>query len=707
MAKKRALAQDDNLKYIFYLTLPLLFLPVFFRGLFFSYEADFAHAYTAIVLGIYAYIRKDDLRLSRNIMDYAWLGLIAAYILSYFVAVNPRVALESALAIFNFFIIYWLLAQTVNREKQFMTVLEVMYIAGFFVALAGLGTAFGTFWFNGAFDDSLILSTLQYHNALAIYLVACSIIGFYLTASLPDIKQRVICGAANYIILATAFGAGSRGAMLVAPVGFILLLAGMPKQYRFKVFLNMLAVLIPFFVTAKQVLTFGVNSQAYHWIWLLTGLIIGGASQIVVEKFLKLAAAARRRVIAGAGIAVVMSAVSMILFMGSKIMPTSIADRLSYVSLQDVNVLHRFYYYKDALKIIKDYPVFGTGGGGWETMYPRYQNFLYYTTEVHNHPLRVWVETGTLGILFYVTIWAGLLYTLFRIIKKVDSPEYRAIAWTSAIAAISISLHSLIDFSLSLGAVSILMWGLIGLVRAVERVGSDKGKGKATDKSKGKGELAGTIAGPEVRRYTVLAVAAVYLIISGSLFIGATKEKEAIAAYNSRNIQGAADAFESAVTFDPLNQKYYTYLAQIYNNMSYMRKDPTLAKTAIQHAKKAADLNHTAKPLIVLAQSYLIAGMPGEAVNIAEEAVRQAPWRQDSYDNLANVYMNAAQIYLRQGQKQPAKDILQQVVDLPARIDTKLSSGVEQRNLWFRGVLNVSDIIKKAVAQAQDARKRI
>jgi len=138
-----------------------------------------------------------------------------------------------------------------------------------------------------------------------------------------------------------------------------------------------------------------------------------------------------------------------------------------------------------------------------------------------------------------------------------------------------------------------------------------------------------------------------------------------------------------------------------------MRKDPTLAKTAIQHAKKAADLNHTAKPLIVLAQSYLIAGMPGEAVNIAEEAVRQAPWRQDSYDNLANVYMNAAQIYLRQGQKQPAKDILQQVVDLPARIDTKLSSGVEQRNLWFRGVLNVSDIIKKAVAQAQDARKRI
>lgn len=695
MAAKKTLAQNDNLKYIFCLVLPLLFFPVFFRGLFFAYEADFAHAYTAIVLGVYAYMRRDDFKLSRNIMDYAWLGLIAAYIISNFVAVNPRDALESALAIFNFFVIYWLLAQTINTAKQFMNALGVMYIAGFCVALAGLGTAFGTFWFNGAYDGGLILSTLQYHNALAIYLVACSIIGFYLTASLPDFRQRIACGAANYIILATAFGAGSRGAMLVSPIGFILLLAGLPKEYRFKVFLNMLAVLIPFFVTAKQVLTFGVNSPAYHWIWLLAGLLIGGGSQIIVEKFLTLAVATRRRIVAGAGIAVIVSAVGMVLFLGSKIMPTSIADRLSYVSLQDVNVQHRFYYYQDALKVIKDYPVLGIGGGGWDTMYPRYQNFLYYTTEVHNHPLRVWVETGTLGILFYVMIWVGLLYTLFRIIRKVESAQYRAIAWTSAVAAISISLHSLIDFSLSLGAVSILMWGLVGLVRAVERTGIDNGE---PDKK---------IAGSAVRRYTVLAVAAAYLIISGSLFTGALKEKEAIAAYKSGNIQGAADKFESAVSFDSSNHKYYIFLAQVYNNMAYMRKDPTFAKKAIENAQKAISLNRTGQPLMILAQSYLTSGMPREAVKAAEEAVEQAPWRQDSYDSLVNVYMNAAQIYLQQGQKQPAKDILQKVVKLPDRIDTKLKSGLQQKNLWFRGVLGVSDVINKAVTQAQNVLKSL
>lgn len=706
MAAKKALLQDDNLKYIFYLVLPLLLLPVFFRGLFFAYEADFAHAYTAVVLGVFAFLRKDELKFPRNIMDFAGLGLISAYIISNFVAVNPRDALESALAITNFFLIYWFLAQTVNTEKKFTTALGVMYMAGFLEALAGLGTAFGTFWFNGAYDDTLILSTLQYHNALAIYLVACSMIGFYLTAGLTDFKLRVACGAANYIILATALGAGSRGAMLVTPIGFILLLAGLPKEYRFKVFLNMLAVLIPFFVTAKQVLTFGVNGEAYHWIWLLIGLLIGCGSQIVVEKFLNLAVATRKKIIAGTGIAGVLSAVGLVLFLGAKIMPTSIADRLSYVSLQDVNVLHRFYYYRDALKIIGDYPVLGTGGGGWDTLYPQYQNFLYYTTEVHNHPLRVWVETGTIGILFYAMIWVGLLYTLFRIIRKVESVQYRAIAWTSGVAAISISIHSLIDFSLSLGAVSILMWGLLGLVRAVERTGIDSAE-KAAARKTAKGKHVHGLAGPAIRRYTLLALAAAYLTISGSLFIGVLQEKDAVAAYNSGNIQGAAGAFENAVNFDPLNQKYYMYLSQVYDNLAYVRKDLSLADVSVQHAQKAVELNRTAKPLFMLAQSYLVAGKPQEALKTAEEVVSYAPWRQDSYDNFANICMSAAQIYLQQGQKEPARAALQKVVDLPARIETKLKSGVEQRDLWFRGVLMVSDNINKAVAQAQSILKSL
>ncbi|MFA5882091.1 MAG: hypothetical protein WC834_07825, partial [Eubacteriales bacterium] len=113
-AKKRIVSDTPVMKFVndnhlivaFCLVLPLLLFPPFFRGLFFDYEADFAHIYTALVLAAYVFIRKDHIRLSRNVMDYAWVGLTAAYVIANFLALNHRTALEGALRIFNFFVIY-------------------------------------------------------------------------------------------------------------------------------------------------------------------------------------------------------------------------------------------------------------------------------------------------------------------------------------------------------------------------------------------------------------------------------------------------------------------------------------------------------------------------------------------------------------------------------------------------------------------------
>ena len=689
-AKKKPLF-DDNLKIVFYLLLPLLLLPPFFRGLFFPLEADVAHIYTAIVLGVYVILRKDYITMSRNVMDYAWLGLVLAYGIASFGALNPRDSLESTLAVFNFLVIYWLLSQTVRGLQDFKTVLTVMFAAGIGVALAGLGTAFGTFWFNGAYDSGLILSTLQYHNAVAIFLVACSILGFFLTASVDKTWLRILFGGLNYIIVTTAFGAGSRGAMLVAPVGFVLLIAGLPKEYRSKVFLNLLAVLLPFFITAKQVLNFSDNSEGYHWAWLFLGIVVGCGGQYVVERFLSFAAETRKRVVTGIGVAVSILAIGLVLFMGSKIMPTSIANRLSYISLKDVNVLHRFYFYQDALKIIQDYPVFGIGGGGWKAMYPKYQPFLYYSTEVHSHPLQVWVESGTFGLVFYALIWIGLVITLFRIMRKVQSPEYRAVAWTSAVAALSICLHSTIDFSLSLGAVAILMWGLIGLVRGIERIHLEDPKVK-------------TVVGPLARKVTGLVLAGIVLVTSGSLYLAAVKEKEAIAAYNIGDIQGASGYFEEAKKYDPLTYRYPMFLSQLYSNMAYQRGDRALIGTALENAKKAADLNKmAADTLWNLAQSYLMAGMPNEAIATVEESWKSAPWRQDSYNTLARVYLTAGKIYLQDGDKVRARAALEKAVNIPQFIQDQISKiDPRDQGLWIRGPApQVNDNIKQSVDEAQ------
>lgn len=663
MTAKKRIISNNNLFIVFCLILPLLLFPPFFRGLFFDYEADIAHIYTAVVLMAYVFIRKDHIRLSRNVMEYAWVGLTAAYVMANFFALNQRTALEGALRIFNFFVIYWILAYTVNSLRDFKIALSVMFASGVGVALAGLGTAFGTFSFNGAFLENMIFSTLQYHNATAIFLIACGLLGFYLTSAFDNIWLRVAAAGLNYLIIMAAFGCGSRGAMLVTPIVIILLLAGMAKEYRFKVFLNFITVLLPFVITAKQVLTFGVNSQGYYWGWLFFGTVISFVCQFVVEKFLTFSAAAQKKVIAGVGIVVTLAAVAGIIFLGEQIMPTSIADRLSNITLEQTSVQERFYIYKDAFKIIKDYPVFGVGGGGWNSAYTAYQPLLYFSTEVHSHPLQVWVESGTVGFVFYVLLWIGLLVTAVRILRKVESPEYRAVAWTSAVAAVSISLHSVIDFSLSLGAVAILMYGLLGLVRGVERVGLEEDRLRAKP-----------AAGPLVRKIVGAALAVVLFFVSTSLYLAAVKEKDAVAAYNGGNYQEAINIFEECAKYDPLNFNYRQDLASIYANLAFQQRNPMLATSSVENAEKAASLNKRAvQPLWMLAQTYLAVSSPDKAVATAEEAQRAAPWRQDGYTNLTRIYLAAGKIFVQMGQKENAKAALQKALDMPRFIQNQVS----------------------------------
>ena len=75
-------------------------------------------------------------------------------------------------------------------------------------------------------------------------------------------------------------------------------------------------------------------------------------------------------------------------------------NRIKSIDFKERNVLERFYFYEDALKIFKTSPLIGLGSGGWKNVYFQYQNHPYFTKEVHNHYLDVLVSTGFLGFIF-------------------------------------------------------------------------------------------------------------------------------------------------------------------------------------------------------------------------------------------------------------------------------------------------------------------
>ncbi|MFD1903705.1 O-antigen ligase family protein [Paenibacillus rhizoplanae] len=86
------------------------------------------------------------------------------------------------------------------------------------------------------------------------------------------------------------------------------------------------------------------------------------------------------------------------------VLPDNIETRLENINFKQHSVLERFTFYKDAMKVVKDYPILGSGGGGWASLYEEYQNNPYISRQVHNFFLQYLIEVGIVG--FIVFLWA-------------------------------------------------------------------------------------------------------------------------------------------------------------------------------------------------------------------------------------------------------------------------------------------------------------
>ncbi|ADG83684.1 O-antigen ligase family protein [Thermincola potens] len=697
MAKKNAKSLNgfgsDHL-FPFVLLLPLLFLPPFFRGLFFDSESFVAYMYAAAVLMVYVMYRKDNFKLSFNLMEAAFIGFVLAWFISILAAYDVREAVGDALRNLNYLIIFLLLAALAENLQKMRLALWTFFVAGIGVALTGLGTAYGTFNFNGAFVDGLINSTLQYHNAAAIYLMACGIIGLYLAAVSENLWLRYAVSAGNFLVLLTAFGAGSRGAMLMGPIAFALFFIGVPGL-RIKTLISLLAAAIPFALLSSRLLDF--NNLSLPWLFLFIGMFLTSAIHLGLDKAVGRLSLNIDRKQVWTVVTVVFLALGAVLFIFSEqIMPQGISDRLHNFDFQQNSVQERFTFYKDAMKIIKDHPLLGTGGGGWNAVYRQYQSYLYHSTEVHNHPLQVWVETGTIGFVFFILLWLAGVVTIIQIYRSALPTEYKALAWTAFCAAIALGLHSLIDFSLSEGAVSILLWGQFGLIRAVQ---------KRLDKQ----PEAIVNYRPVARKVLGGVVAVAFFVSSLLLFIGDRYGIKAAEALRYGNITDGRAALEQAVKFDPLNARLRVQLAQVYSYEAAQNKNYYLNGAALREAEEAIKWNPTnAENYWVAAQAASGTGQVAEMVRYAEKAVELAPLVQANYEQLAVVYLNAGKMYLDMKQPGRAKEYLEKIEPLLARMEKIMATKNEvEKRFWKGPLLGPSDRFNQVKTEADRLLKQL
>lgn len=627
----------------------VLFYPPFFRALYFTREQLPTQLFTYLLFILWwvdKYRRQDAVFLS-NALDYCVFGFMLSYALSFTVAINIRGAIQEFLKVSNYFLIYWLVAQMAGNKKELRVILNVLVFSALGVAVLGLGAAAGTWTVQGGYANGRIYSTIQYPNSLAAYLTGALLISMGLMQIASDTWKRVYLGAA-YLILLVAILTQSRGGWLVMPMFMVLYLLLLPGQKRREGILglglvSLTAVAFTPFITKAHL---GGNGWV-AWQLVLTGLVL-----VVLLHFVLARVRLNTRVAwAVTGVVVVLMIFVGVFFVKgdlNRFLPEVMASRRGF-TLSEQNVQERFLFYSDALKIIRDYPVLGMGGQGWNSRYLQYQSAGYMTKEVHNHFLQVWVETGIIGFLFFVGIWFSLIYSVFRFLRSEEDDNGKALVVAAACGTLAVVLHSLMDVNLSLGSVGIFTFALAGAVRSML-------PHKESKWHPYKGVAAFVVGG-------------VLFVGVFSLYLGYISFARGVAQYSRGDLQGAISSLEQAVMFDRFDPEIRLALADSYELQG--TQDRTFVKAEDEYLKAVALDRYQPDYSNMAGAFYVRTGNYDEGLRWLENSGKLQPKNFRQYVNHGRVLLHIAERFYEDGQRDTGEMYLEQVEPLAAMMAEK------------------------------------
>ncbi|WP_250884295.1 O-antigen ligase family protein [Glaciecola sp. XM2] len=105
---------------------------------------------------------------------------------------------------------------------------------------------------------------------------------------------------------------------------------------------------------------------------------------------------------------------------------------------------------QDAARILQDFPLFGSGGGSFYSIFPQYQRqdvFAFYD-HAHNDYLQFAIEYGLIGFFILVLIFSFALYKALRAMYRRRNSIFKGTAFAVAMALLGMGIHMTVDFPL-------------------------------------------------------------------------------------------------------------------------------------------------------------------------------------------------------------------------------------------------------------------
>lgn len=343
-------------------------------------------------------------------------------------------------------------------------------------------------------------------------------------------------------------------------------------------------------------------------------------------------------------------------FVLGKIFPEPFYDRL-FSSTVDRIVDRRAELFQDAVKIVRDYPLLGTGGGGWAALYYGYQDQEYHSRAVHNHFLEVWIEAGIFGFLAFAGIWISFLVAfILNCLRRKVSPMVRQF-WTALLLpVVALGLHSTIDWNFSLPAMGIFLFVLLGAGRSLDQVQWFNSKRKKETAKTGIQWLTGLAA----MVIGILLLAYTIVLISGSRATVLSQE------LLERNIiKQATIEMEKAIVLDSFRAVNYHNLNVILEEQLQRTNNPDLIPDILFLAQRAYELEPY-NPTYFLRYGELLIRYVNieEGLSYIDRIIEVRPYFADSYREYALPRIGLAEFFINNDLPAEADKFLDEVFDI-------------------------------------------
>ncbi|MFC3747364.1 O-antigen ligase family protein [Paenibacillus sp. GCM10012306] len=444
----------------------------------------------------------------RDLIPLAAVLLPVTYNLSLFVAVSNYTAMNM-MFIQSMFAAIFIISVYLLKQVRINIILQHSLLAiAYFIVAFGLLNWLGSWklagslvgWFSGTvyegkYNDAVMIdsnglrltSIFQYANTYAAFLMAFLFVALFALIRTRKRYARLAHGFMLVPIIVSILLTLSRGGLVMLPVVFILLLLFLKplQQILWIVHLGIAGIIS--LIIAAPVTSAGIALNEVYtssaalkgWGYLLGGSLVSTALSWLIQRHVapRLGDKLRRldsRRWSGLWIplgSVLLVGVIAFLFISTSmkhILPANMETRLENINFNQHSVLERITFYKDAVKVMKDYPVLGAGGGGWAALYEHYQNNPYISFQVHNFFLQYLIEVGILGFIIFMGFILYIFYKYILGYVKREKDEFTN-GFFYLIIALSILLHSLLDFNLSYAFMGILVFiGLAGMAVAMD-----------------------------------------------------------------------------------------------------------------------------------------------------------------------------------------------------------------------------------------------